>query len=134
MGVPVTSLKALSQFGQTLKSFGAPTAAAIVKMTMDEDESFPTVSFEIAGWLKEDLGQIAIGRSTEKDWNGALKPSTGPRLAAPAGASQGALPNQGSSPAQTQGTTTQPTAEKEVSGEVVSAPTDVNDALSKWGA
>jgi hypothetical protein len=133
MGVPVTSLKALSQFGQTLKQFGAPTAAAIVKMTMDDDESFPTLNFEISGWLKEDLGQLAIGRSTLKDWNGALKPS-GPRLGAPAGPATNALPHQSSPPAQTQGAPAQPPAEKEVSGEVVNTSTNVNDALSKWGA
>jgi hypothetical protein len=134
MGVPVTSLKALSQFGQTLKQFGAPTAAAIVKMTMDDDESFPTLNFELSGWLKEEMGQIAIGRSTEKDWNGALKPSTGPRLAGPAGQGSPALQNQSSPPTQTQGTTAQPPTEKEVSGEVVKSSENVNDALSKWGA
>lgn len=78
LGVPVTSLKNLSELGVTIKSSGLPIAAAVIKLSMEDDESYPIIKFEHAGWLNEAYGPLAIERNTKKDWPGALKESNPP--------------------------------------------------------
>lgn len=70
--VPVTSLKNLSELGQKIAATGMPLSAAVIKATMEEDESFPIVKFDVAGWLHENWGPKAIERNEKKDWPGAL--------------------------------------------------------------
>lgn len=72
MQVPVTSLKNLSELGTKIKATGLPISAAVVKMSMEEDESFPIVNFELAGWLGEKFIGTALERNTKKNWQGAL--------------------------------------------------------------
>lgn len=135
MGVPVTSLKELSALGQQLKSFGAPISAAVILMTMDDDESFPTLFFKVVGWLKEDLGNIAIARSEKKDWTGALKGN--PQISGPPRTAAIAQPQaqQTQQVAQPQAQpAAQPQAEKVIQGEVVKdgEKLSADEALSKW--
>jgi hypothetical protein len=85
MNVPVTSLKSLSELGHQIKSINAPLSAAVVKLTMDEDESYPIISFTLEGWLNDKWGPVAMKRNEGKDWPGALKDGpAGPALSAPA--------------------------------------------------
>jgi hypothetical protein len=71
--VPVTSLKSLSELGTKIKDTGLPLSTAVIKATMMEDESFPILVFDIAGWLHEKFVDVAVERSKKKDWQGALK-------------------------------------------------------------
>lgn len=145
LGVPVTSLKELSALGQQLKSFNVPISAAVIRLSMDEDESFPTLFFNIAGWLKEEFGKVAMERNALKDWAGANK-TTSPQLSGPAASAGPALSNQATSAPAPQtakasspsGSTFTPasaptTTEKVVEGEVVPKSNNVDDALSSWG-
>lgn len=66
--IPVTSLKAMSEFGKAVKATGAPLAAIITKLSMDEDNEFPLLQFEIAGFLNEEQGTKAIQRSQEREF------------------------------------------------------------------
>lgn len=131
LGVPVTSLKELSALGQKLLQFGAPISAAVVKLSMDEDESFPTLYFTIAGWLKEEHGKVAIERNQAKDWTGALQShSAGPALGAPTAAPTQALPSrppQAPADPAPSGASAPP-----IEGQVTGKSNNVDDALANW--
>lgn len=68
MGIPVTSLKSVSEYGRELKTNGYPISAVVTKVTM-EDAEFPQLEFEMAGFLNEETGRAAIERNVAKDWN-----------------------------------------------------------------
>ena len=87
LGVPVTSLKAVSELGRQIKGHGIPLASVIVKVTM-EDTEFPQLQFEVAGYLPETDFNNALERSNNRDWDlrGA---SSGPMLEHQAGPKPG---------------------------------------------
>lgn len=68
MGVPVTSLKAMAEYGSILKSNGVPTAAVITKFSM-KDTEFPELLFDFAGVLEEKTMEVAMLRNEKKDWD-----------------------------------------------------------------
>lgn len=68
LGVPVTSLKALSEYGNMLKQHGIPAAAVMTKLSM-KDTEFPELVFEFAGVLNEQQTDAAMLRNEIKDWN-----------------------------------------------------------------
>lgn len=68
MGVPVTSLKAMAEYGAMLKSNGIPSAAVITKLSM-KDTEFPELIFEFVGVLDEKPMEIAMLRNEQKDWD-----------------------------------------------------------------
>lgn len=78
LGVPVTSLKAVSELGRKIQAHGIPLASVIVKITM-EDSEFPQLQFDVEGFLPEADFNQALIRSNERDWDlrGA---SSGPML------------------------------------------------------
>lgn len=127
LGVPVTSLKSLSELGQKIRDTGLPMSAAVVKASMVEDESFPILVFEIAGWLHEEHGLIAMSRNEKKDWDGALKtlnPPVPPNLIARSNGSGQPTP--------------QPAAKINQDGSIEGSATamknpNVDDALKTWG-
>lgn len=80
--VPVTSLGNLSELGVKIKATGLPMSAAVVKMSMEEEESYPIIKFDVAGWLHEQFVPIALDRNVKKDWAGALKHENPPVTAA----------------------------------------------------
>lgn len=84
LGVPVTSLKAVSELGRKIQSHGIPLASAIVKITM-EDSEFPQLMFEVAGFLPPADFTQALERSNTRDWDlrGA---SSGPMIEGPVAA------------------------------------------------
>lgn len=132
LNTPVTSLGALSDLGKKIKETGLPLSAAVIKMSMHEDESFPIVLFELAGWLNEKSGEEAIARNQAKNWQGVLKELNPPVQTAllnkPASApSQSSQPTPGSTRAPpSQGTT--------IEGEHQPAKSNDMDAVLKtWG-
>lgn len=76
LGVPVTSLKAMAEYGALLKSNGIPSAAVITRLTM-KDTEFPELLFDFVGVLDEQPMQNALLRNEQKDWNTG---SSGPML------------------------------------------------------
>lgn len=67
MGVPVTSLKAMAEYGAMLKANGVPAAAVITRFTM-KDSEFPELLFDFVGVLDEKPMEAALLRNEQKDW------------------------------------------------------------------
>lgn len=134
LGVPVTSLKNLSEFGNKIKEIGIPISACIVKLSTNEQESFPIIQFDVAGVLKEDMGRIALERNMHPNWTGVLKENNPPVIAAK---TQSALPNASQGPeasAQMAGQPVRQAIDATVIGRTTEGPkdNDVDSALSKW--
>lgn len=66
--VPVTSLKAMAEFGREVKSIGVPLAVVKAKLSMDQDNEYPLLQFENAGFLDETNGPKAVERSQQREW------------------------------------------------------------------
>lgn len=77
LGVPVTSLNNLGDYGKHLAKNGYPLSVVKTKLSL-EDSEFPILQFEMAGFLEEADGTIAIKRNMEKDWKIGM--SSGPAL------------------------------------------------------
>lgn len=67
LGVPVTSLKAMAEYGSQLKANGIPTAAVITKLSM-KDTEFPELLFDFVGVLEEKTLEISMQRNEAKDF------------------------------------------------------------------
>jgi hypothetical protein len=81
--VPVTSLKALSDYGRDIKNMGGtPISAIITRILMDDDSEFPEISFRANGFLPQEQGLLAMSRNETKDWM-LTSVSGGPALDAP---------------------------------------------------
>lgn len=83
LGIPVTSLKALSTLGKAFADLNVPISSAVVEATMDEDESYPMMEFNIVSWLSAEDAAEAIRRNGARDWEGGMR-SDQPALANPA--------------------------------------------------
>lgn len=91
LGIPVTSLKALSILGKAFADVGVPISSAIVEATMDEEESYPIMEFKIVEWLSKEDAEAAIKRNTARNWEGGMRsdpiavsgPSKVPAIEAP---------------------------------------------------
>jgi len=77
LGVPVTSLSSLSEFGKNIAKNGYPLPAVITHMEMADSE-FPQIEFSFKGFLPESSGKIAIERNISRDW--MLPVSSGPAI------------------------------------------------------
>ncbi|MEG1232232.1 MAG: hypothetical protein RSE18_00225 [Acinetobacter sp.] len=66
--VPVTSLKAMGEYGKLVKSLGVPLAAIVTELSMDQDNEYPLLEFKQVGFLNQTEGVKAIGRSTQREW------------------------------------------------------------------
>lgn len=75
LGVPVTSLKAMAEYGAMLKANGIPSAAVITRLSM-KDSEFPELLFEYVGVLEQAPMEAAMLRNEKKDWD----LNTGPML------------------------------------------------------
>lgn len=80
LGVPVTSLSSLSEFGKTISKNGFPLPAVIANLEMVDSE-FPQMTFNFKGFLPQEEGLIAIERNTSRDW--MSNAPAGPALEAP---------------------------------------------------
>jgi hypothetical protein len=133
LNVPVTSLKSLSDLGKKMKEFGAPISAAVIKMSMDEDESYPIVNFDVARWLNDEWGPKAIERNSLRNWSGALPLDHVPQL--PNAAQRPSTPQvtdqvQGSG---RPGSSSSPADGQTIEGVATLAKgNNVDDALSTW--
>lgn len=76
LGVPVTSLKPMAEYGAMLKANGVPSAAVITRLAM-KDSEFPELLFEYVGVLEKEPMEVAMLRNEQKNWD--LKTS-GPML------------------------------------------------------
>lgn len=70
LNVPVTSLKALSEYGQLIKKNQFPLTGVITELTMDEDAEFPQLIFKHVGFLPEAAFNEAVDRSENRNWSG----------------------------------------------------------------
>jgi len=82
LGIPVTSLKALSVLGRAFADLNVPISSAVVEVTMDEDESYPILDFKIVEWLDAETVKESLHRNGARDWEGGMR-SDQPMLAAP---------------------------------------------------
>lgn len=136
--VPVTSLKNLSDLGVKIKATGYPLQAALIKMKMNDEESYPIIEFEIAGWAKEELFSIVSSRSVKKDWQGALIAPNPPVSAALVNKTQSAPPSGAAAvAAAAKAPETQVNKDGSIEGTASKVEDDkpagnVDDALSKW--
>ncbi|AAX84929.1 hypothetical protein [Xanthomonas phage Xp15] len=83
LGIPVTSLKAMSEYGAMLKSNGVPAASVITRLSM-KDSEFPELEFAFAGVLSEEPMEQAMLRNEQKNWDlkssaPMLEHDTGPK-------------------------------------------------------
>lgn len=67
LNVPVTSLKAMAEYGSMLAKQGIPPAAVITKLSMADSE-FPQLQFDFLGFLEETVLAKAMARHDEQDW------------------------------------------------------------------
>jgi len=100
LGVPVTSLKSLAEFGREMKQMNVPISAAVIDVIMDDDSEFPQISFKCVGFLTEDSAKKAVTRGEKAEWK--LGQVTRAQIAAP-------IPNL-ALPGQPQSSTPQPAA------------------------
>lgn len=70
LNIPVTSLKALSEYGALIKKNQFPLTGVITELTMDEDSEFPMLQFSHVGFLDEEPFNDAVARSAALDWTG----------------------------------------------------------------
>lgn len=73
LGVPVTSLKAMAEYGAMLKRNGVPTAAVITRLSM-KDSEFPELLFEYTGVLEQEHLEVAMLRNESKNWDHKATP------------------------------------------------------------
>ncbi len=67
LGVPVTSLGSLSEFGKHISKNGYPLPAVVTQLDMVDSE-YPQIEFKFKGFLPESEGLIAIERNVSRDW------------------------------------------------------------------
>ncbi len=91
LSVPVTSLKALAEYGKEVMRQGFPLPAIITQIEM-EDSEYPKLMFSNGGFLEETEGRQAINRNIARDWDiGAA--SNAPVLEDRSGGKTGTLPS-----------------------------------------
>ncbi len=90
LGVPVTSLASLSEFGKHISKNGFPLPAVVAKLEMVDSE-YPQIEFGFKGFLEQTEGMIAIERNVSRDW--MTNAPTGPLLEAPERQSKPTLAN-----------------------------------------
>lgn len=92
LGIPVTSLRNVSEYAKHLKSHNYPITATVTRLSMDEDGDFPMLNFEVARFLDEADYHVATERSAARDWDIAAA-TTAPMLENREGAKPQALPS-----------------------------------------
>lgn len=68
LGVPVTSLKNLAEFGREIKQLNVPMSAVICEVSMDDDTEYPLISFQYTGFLAEAEAKAAIALADKAEW------------------------------------------------------------------
>jgi len=73
LNVPVSSLKAMAEYGSMLSRQGIPAAAVITKLSMADSE-FPQIQFDLLGFLEEEILVKAMDRHEQQDWSKPAAP------------------------------------------------------------
>jgi hypothetical protein len=68
LAIPPMSLKALSAYGRTIKKTGIPLHLIHTRISMDDEQDYPAVLFEMVGFLDEDACEISTGLNHQKPW------------------------------------------------------------------
>lgn len=68
LGIPVTSLKSVAEYGRMIRANGVPLSAVITRLTMVDSE-FPQLEFQHVGFLDEQVAPIAMERAEVKNWD-----------------------------------------------------------------
>lgn len=91
LNVPVTSLKAMAEYGKEIRNAGIPLSAVVTRIYMDDESEFPQIHFERVGFLNEETGLKAIERNESRDWMSNINLRAA--LPAPESAGRAALPD-----------------------------------------
>lgn len=91
LNVPVTSLKAMAEYGKEIRGAGIPLSAVITRIYMDEESEFPQIHFQRVGFLNEETGLKAIERNESRDWMSSINLRAA--LPAPESSGRQALPD-----------------------------------------
>jgi hypothetical protein len=120
--VPVTSLKALAEFGRSMKQMNVPISTVVVEVSMDDDYEFPLISFAAVGFLPQDKGMTAIAVSDKAEWK--LNYTSRPALPA---AASGQVPNVAA-----QALPGQPATPAAPADAAPKPPANMNDIVASW--
>lgn len=129
LGVPVTSLKSLAEFGRQLKQMNVPITSTIAKVIMDDDSEFPMITFELTGFLPEAEAKEAIARSEKAEWKVGYV--SAPALPPGAAVPNLALPGQPAKPAEAPA----PAAAAQPASETPAAPAktaNMDEIVRNW--
>lgn len=91
LNVPVTSLKAMAEYGKEIRDAGIPLSAVITRVYMDEESEFPQIHFQRIGFLNEETGLVALERNQSRDWMSSINLRAA--LPAPESSGRAALPD-----------------------------------------
>lgn len=137
--IPVSSLRALSDYGKRLQEMGIESWMAVTKLTMDEDSEFPTLIFDTDGFVKEADMAGFKERAAKREWarsRDLMLTSQAQRPALPSHLAQtlGTSPAAAAAPvAQPVAAAATPVAQPVVEPGAPAAPTaDNGNILSKW--
>lgn len=67
LNVTVASLKAFSEHGRTLASYGQAPCVAITEFEM-LDMEYPQLDFHLVGWVDADAAPVTLAIATERPW------------------------------------------------------------------
>ncbi len=123
LNVPVSSLKAMAEYGSMLAKQGIPPAAVISRLSMVDSE-FPQIQFDFLGFLEEDVLVKSMNRHEQQDWT---KP-TAPMLDYDRPTSTGPI----QAPGAQQLLESQSKTKTEAVGEAPTVPGGSNDELGAW--
>lgn len=79
LGIPVTSLKSVSDYAKLLKSNNYPMTAVVTLLSMDDESDYPQILFSVSRFLSEEGFITATKRNSDRDWDIA-KASAAPML------------------------------------------------------
>lgn len=67
--IPVTSLKELAEYGKKLSEYqGFEPWMAVTQLSMDEDSEFPTLQFELKGFIAQEHFPAMKERASKREW------------------------------------------------------------------
>lgn len=130
LGVPVTSLNNLGDYGKHLTKNGYPLVAVKTKLSL-EDSEFPILNFEMAGFLDQDDGMAAITRNMEKDWKIGM--ASGPMLEDNSGGGKALLSQQTQSKQSVDIDEVNAQAAQASQSAKAATAGAVNDVIGDWG-
>lgn len=117
LGVPVTSLKNLSEYGKYIGKNQFPLSLVVTTLGMDDDSEFPKITFAHNGFVAEDKVEAAVELNSDRPWRSTFgSQAILPEHSSISGRSNIPQPDSGAKP---------------ITGGVVSG-TSVDDVVSNW--